>query len=242
MAPAAAMPDAVDSDVSAPAAQTPDGAGSAPAPIVRQRAKIAAFMRDHEQLAAGHPFATPCAGCRHRLDASPTKDESVPHCAWAGRLRTVAFRVLAPDDGQAARVPVCRQYAPAAPWAELIPAHPQPPGLPRAWVQARITDLAEAAGRRRSTGNAFEFLTGRPMTANESYGDWFARQLAAQVGDLSDAQLFTLFVWAHTEWERAGGRSFRLPVDGKGMQFAGYQERPWPQKPEGEERLTEQSV
>ncbi|MFQ5433761.1 MAG: hypothetical protein ACE5FD_02705, partial [Anaerolineae bacterium] len=75
--------------------------------------------------------------------------------------------------------------------------------------------------------NAFEFLTGRPMGANENYSDWFSQQLDAQGGDLSDAQLFTLFVWAHAEWQRTGCNSFTLPVNGHGVQFATYQERGW---------------
>ncbi|MCZ7673773.1 MAG: hypothetical protein M5U34_44985 [Chloroflexi bacterium] len=69
-------------------------------------------MKRHEQLAANHPFATPCGRCRHRLDSSPTKDESVPHCAWAGRLRNVTFKSLEPSDENAPHIPVCRQFAP----------------------------------------------------------------------------------------------------------------------------------
>ncbi|MCB0031488.1 MAG: hypothetical protein KDE28_26440, partial [Anaerolineales bacterium] len=55
-------------------------------------------MQRHTQLAANHPFATPCGRCRHRLERSPTKDESVPPCAWAGRLRNVSFKLLAATD------------------------------------------------------------------------------------------------------------------------------------------------
>jgi hypothetical protein len=51
--------------------------------------------------------------------------------------------------------------------------------------------------------------------------------MKAQGGDLSDAQMFTLFVWTHTEWQRAGRGSFSLPVNENGVQFAAYQERGW---------------
>ncbi|MBE2225455.1 MAG: hypothetical protein IAF02_28225, partial [Anaerolineae bacterium] len=106
------------------AAQSPQPAETAQpaqpaqdAPIAKQRAQIADFMKRHEQLAANHSFATACGRCRHHLDSSPTKDESVPHCAWAGRLRSVTFKVLESDDksagaGASLPIPVCRQFAP----------------------------------------------------------------------------------------------------------------------------------
>jgi hypothetical protein len=196
-------------------------------PIAKQRAQIADFMKRHEQLAANHSFATPCGRCRHRLDSSPTKDESVPYCTWAGRLRSVTFKVLEPDGNGSLHIPVCRQFAPNQPWPELIPAHPEPPSIPRDWLKVQILNLVKEANRHGSDRNAFEFLTGRPMGANESYGDWFSQQLDAQGGDLSDAQIFTLFVWAHAEWQRAKSDSFSLPINGHGMQFATYQEQPW---------------
>lgn len=196
-------------------------------PIAKQRAQIADFMKRHEQLAANHPFATPCGRCRHRLDSSPTKDESVPHCAWAGRLRSVTFKTLEPDDKSTPHIPICRQFAPNQPWHELIPGHPSPPEMPRDWLKAQILHLVKDANRHGSSRNAFEFLTGRPMGANENYSDWFSQQLDAQGGDLSDAQLFTLFVWAHAEWQRARNSQFSLPVNGHGVQFATVHERPW---------------
>ena len=208
-----------------------------PSPVVKQRAQIADFMKRHEQFSASqslahHPFATPCSRCRHQLDSSPTKDESVPHCAWAGRLRNVSFRVLVADVQQtrgkdSLQVPVCRQFAPNQPWHDLIPAHPEPPGMPRDWLKEQILHLVKEANRHNSDRNAFEFLTGRPMGASENYGDWFKEQFEAQSGDLSDAQLFTLFVWAHGEWQRARKRQFSLPVNGHSLQFVTVQERPW---------------
>jgi hypothetical protein len=161
------------------------------------------------------------------LDSSPTKDESVPHCAWAGRLRSVTFKVLQPDDKNASHVPVCRQFASNQPWHELVPGHPSPPEMPREWLKEQILHLVKDANRHGSDRNAFEFLTGRPMGANETYSNWFSQQLDAQGGDLSDAQMFTLFVWAHAEWQRARSSQFSLPVNGHGVQFATYQERGW---------------
>jgi hypothetical protein len=144
----------------------------------------------------------------------------------------VTFKLLASEDAQAPQVPVCRQYAPDQPWNELIPAHHSPPDIPRAWLKEQILHLVKAANQYGSRRNAFEFLTGRPMGANESYGDWFKEQLEAQGGELSDAQMFTLFVWAHAEWQRARGRAFSLPVNGNGVQFAAYQEQSWKIKEE----------
>ncbi|MCB0018791.1 MAG: ParB N-terminal domain-containing protein [Anaerolineales bacterium] len=203
-----------------------------PSPVARQRVQIADFMKRHEQLAANHPFATPCGRCRHRLESSPTKDESVPHCTWAGRLRSVDFKVLATEEGALPRIPVCRQFAPNQPWPEIIPGHPEPPGLPRAWLKAQILQLVQDANRRESGRNTFEFLTGRPLSASENYGDWFAQQMESQGGDLSLGQLFTLFIWAHSEWQRARRREFTLPVNEHGVQFSRYKEVSWPMKEE----------
>jgi hypothetical protein len=196
-------------------------------PIAKQRAQIADFMQHHEQLTVNHPFATPCGRCQHRLEASPTKDESVPHCAWAGRLRSVTFKQLIPATKDAPHIPVCRQFAPDQLWRELIPDHPGPPEMPRDWLKEQILHLVQAANRHSSDRKAFEFLTGRPMGANENYSDWFSQQLDTQGGDLSDAQLFTLFVWAHSEWQRAQNNQFSLPVNGHGVQFAAYRESDW---------------
>ena len=209
----------------------PAVADNKPSPIIKQRQQIADFMQRHEQLTSSHPFATSCGQCRHRLEVSPTKDEAVPHCAWAGRQRNVSFKMLVVDNPQpdASRftVPVCRQFAPSQPWAELIPAHPEPAGLPRDWLKAQIRHLVDAGNRQHSDRNTFEFLTGRPMAANEHYSDWFHQQLESQGGELSDAQLFTLFVWAHAEWQRANNRTFSLPHNGHGKQFVVVQERPF---------------
>ncbi|MCP5011046.1 MAG: hypothetical protein GY942_13775 [Aestuariibacter sp.] len=184
-------------------------------------------MKRHAQFATSHPFTTTCDRCRHRLDSSPTKDESVPHCGWGGRPRNVTFKVLTPDIEDAPHIPVCRQFAPNRPWHELVPAHPCPSEIPRDWLKEQILLLVKNANQHGSNRNTFEFLTGRPMGANENYGDWFSQQLDAQGGDLSDAQLFTLFIWTHAEWQRARNSQFRLPLNGQVMQFGMYDERPW---------------
>ena len=151
----------------------------------------------------------------------------MPHCAWAGRLRNVSFKLLSPDDNKLPQIPVCRQFAPNQAWHEIIPAHPSPPKLPREWFKAQILHLVKAANQHGSNRNAFEFLTGRPMSQNEAYGDWFQQQMASQGGEMSDAQLFTLFVWAHSEWQRIRGNEFILPTNGNGIQFANYRETEW---------------
>jgi hypothetical protein len=148
-------------------------------------------------------------------------------------LRSVSFKVLRSEDDGAKpigslAVPVCRQFAPNQPWAEILPAHPEPPGLPRAWLKGQILQLVQDANRRGDNRNAFEFLTGRPLSASENYDDWSAQQLGAQGGDLSPAQLFTLFIWAHSEWQRARRREFTLPVNGHGRQFVTVLQRPFP--------------
>lgn len=229
------IPSETSAEQGAPHATVPNETNSSSqnSPIVKQRAQIALFMQQHEQFGVNHPFATPCHRCRHRLEASPTKDESTPHCTWAGRLRNVSFRQLAPTSQSGGegkpdeQIPVCRQFAPNQPWTELLPAHPEPGNLPREWLKAQILRLVKAANERNSQRNAFEFLTGRPMGSNENYGDWFGKQFETQSGELSAAQLFTLFLWAHTEWERASSSSFKLPVNGHGLQFVTVGERPF---------------
>jgi hypothetical protein len=210
--------------VEAAAADTPPAKDS---PIAKQREQIAAFMQRHEELAVTHPFATACASCRHRLEASPTKDPDVPHCVWAGRLRAVHFQQLKPVDGSGPVVPVCRQFAPTQPWNEIIPAHAAPPGVPRDWLKAQILLLVKA-GQPNYGGSTmpFEFLTGRPMGANDSYNDWFSQQFKEQIGNLSLEQLWTLFIWATAEWQRAKKETFLLPTTGAGAQFAAYKEVP----------------
>lgn len=65
------------------------------------------------------------------------------------------------------------------------------------------------------------------MGVNENYSNWFSHQLDTQVGDLSEAQLFTLFIWAHAEWQRARRGPFSLPVNEHSLQFVTCQEKLW---------------
>lgn len=173
-----------------------------PAPIETMRAKIRMFMALHttEPFNSGHLLATLCAGCQHKLDGSPTSDESVPHCAWASHTRTVRFDQIKPADGSKP-IPFCRQYAPERPWREIVPEYPNTPPLPRDWMVAQIDRLA---GDRKGgdTYKPFQWLTGRPMASNERYDDWFLTQFKINRDDLSDGQIFTLFVLAHEEWQR----------------------------------------
>ena len=197
---------------------------SEPSPITIQRHQIATFIETHEQLASNHPFATPCRHCRHKLDKSPTKDDTVPHCTWAGRPRRIYFQQLKSKEKQAPVIPVCRQFAPKDPWSERIPAHPSPCTVPRDWLKTNILHLVKQINRMGDR-NAFEFLTGRPLRNSENYGNWFADQFTSQSGELSNEQLFTLFIWAHSEWQRLRRQPFLLPIND--IQFATYSETTW---------------
>ena len=212
-----------------PAAVTSSTQAAAPAepsPVEKQRALIRDFMEQHGRLAVDHPFATTCAGCRHFLDASPTKDETAPHCAWADRPRRVHFQALQPMQDSGPVVPVCRQYAPAESWETLIPEHPEPAGVPREWLREQVQKLATAGRTYGDAYHPFEFLTGRPMSSSERYEEWFEKQLGEQIGNLSDGQLFTLLVWATAEWQRGLGKPFSLPLN-DGLQFATYKMVDW---------------
>ncbi len=218
---------------------TQTAAPAEPSPVEKQRALIRDFMKEHGRLAIGHPFATGCAGCRHFLDSSPTKDETVPHCAWADRPRRVHFNALRPVQSKGPVVPVCRQYAPTDSWETLVPEHPEPPGVPREWMREQILKLAAAGRTYGDAYHPFEFLTGRPMSSSEKYEDWFEKQLGEQIGNLSDGQLFTLLLWATAEWQRGQGKPFSLPLN-DGVQFATYNMVDWLEHRRREKGDTEQ--
>jgi hypothetical protein len=80
-----------------------------------------------------------------------------------------------------------------------------------------------------NSGAAYVFVRSGTNWAQQAYLK-ASNAEAAQVGDLNQAQLFTLFIWAHAEWQRARGKAFSLPVNDQGMQFATYHERPYPMK------------
>ena len=198
-----------------------------PSPITNMRAMIATFISEHLTANVEHPFATPCAKCQHQLARSPTKDESVPHCAWAGRLRVINFFQLNPTTGKT--IPVCRQFAPKSSWADLIPAHPQKAIMPREWVKHQIQQIVTGQPKER-TRYVFEFLTGRPMSSAETHHRWFMDQLKEQAHSLSDEQLWTLMVWALAEsdrlslwstpkWKKQDNATFLLPADSKNTHF-----------------------
>ncbi len=230
----ATTPSSLTASGQPPAANSQPPAADVDSPVAKQRALIADYMARHAQFAIQHPLATPCATCRHRLEQSPTKDETVPHCTWAGRPRQVTFKVLQAESAAAPVIPVCKQYAPTQSWATLIPEHPQPPQMPRDWLKEQILLLTAAATSNWDGGFVpFEFLTGRPLSKSEKHGDWFANQLNEQIGELSLGQVWTLFIWTMSEWQRAKGQKFTLALNGSGVQFAIYQELGWKMKEKG---------
>ena len=181
-------------------AQTTEQNGPSARPIDLMRGLIASFMEQHLTMNISHPFATPCAKCQHKLMSSPTKDESIPHCAWAGRLRYLQFFQLKPSTSK--YIPVCRQFAPKDSWAQIIPAHPQKAIMPREWIKHQIQEVVNKQSPNHHR-KMFEFLTGRPMSSDEKHRRWFLDQLNEQAHSLSDEQLWTLMVWALAELERS---------------------------------------
>ncbi len=229
------------SDPSPAPAETPSQpvGPSEPRPIDQQRAIIRSFMENHTSLATEHPWATLCALCQHLRGDSPTKDPSLPHCEWAARLKTVEFFIRGPVDGGGPCIPLCRQFAPQdSPWRQRIPAHSAAPSLSRDWMLAQIRHLvADGHKTRRPIGDArtmMEFMTGRPIKATgEGHRGWFLQELEKQVGELSDEQVQTLFVWVFSEWRRVkangygGDNQYPVPVGPNGSQSVLYSEREW---------------
>ncbi|MCO5188155.1 MAG: hypothetical protein M9918_08195 [Anaerolineae bacterium] len=218
-------------------------APDAPSPpsLTSTQRQIADYMQTHTSGSTTHPFATPCARCRHKLTQSPVKgNKHAPPCAWAKGRRNLRFTTLKPADGYSfgkeglQPIPICHQYAPVdTAWKQLIPAYAGKDAPPRAWLIAQIQRLsallqrdAYTDPRSNVTQRGFEFLTGRPMGSNESHSDWFEQRFAESVGDLSDAQLMTLFIWCHSEHERLQQHSagFLLPVSSGAQQFVRVRE------------------
>lgn len=188
-----------------------------PSPLELMRARIGFYVDAHSGMNVTHFVASRCAGCQHHLDKSPTSDPSVPHCAWATSHRPVAFGQIVPvNDGDFEPIPVCEQYGPERPWHEIIPEHPAGSSLPRQWMVNYLLELVKP-GSQLDGYKPFQWLTGRPMRSGEDYDRWFADQFATQQGNLSDAQVMTLFVMAHDEWKRTrkyDDQSFFIPVGG----------------------------
>ena len=215
----AQLPDASKKD----AKKAPDEAPKGPTPVEKMRAIFHDYMAHYTELpGANHPQATRCAACRHHLDASPTKDETVPHCAWASRLRNVTFSVRRPLNGVGGAVPWCKQYAPKeTDWSKIIPEHDGAPVMPREWLIEQI----KAASRGASA--LLEPLTGRPMKSSESYGDWFKEQFETQVGNLNDSQLWMLYVWVLADTQRSRNKAHLFPIGADGQTFGEYDVIDW---------------
>jgi hypothetical protein len=236
---------------------------STTADVAGQRATIRSYIEEHTQMSgARHPLATRCEICRYRLDGSPTKDPGVPPCQWAARRRWVEFLVRTPvvagENGrletiEGQEIPLCRQFAPVPTWNDLIPAHPSPPGMPREWMAATIEAMTGAVEERAYGSESrmvCEFLTGRPLKAGESHKGWFLEGLKAEIGNLSDGQLWTLVTWVTADWMRHSGRGrqYLLPLpDGRVLCYADRTWRvqtppePEPVEVEGEDETTEET-
>lgn len=202
---------------------------TAPSPVQQKRTRIASFMAHHLELTVKHPFASQCALCQYRREDSPVKDSDVPHCDWAKGSIKADFHVLVPaGKAKGPHIPICGQFTSTQPWKKRIPAHPSPPEMPREWFKTQIlahTEKISGSLKGRDYG-ALEWLTGRPLKS-ESHRDWFKKQLAQNIGELSDAQLYTLLVWALGLWHDQAAYPTNLPVDGAGVQFAAYKRLDW---------------
>ncbi len=185
---------------------------------------------------SGHPFTTPCASCRHKLDASPIKSRpNAPHCAWAKGNRALSFTTLAPTEADSNLQPLqlCRQYAPTAEWRDLIPSHVGDLPVPRSWLVTQITELVDSMVKANSSRHGhttqivqypLEFLTGRPMSSSEFHSDWFQQRFETEKGNLSDGQIMTLFIWIMAERRRLKQQTFLLPVNDAAVQFVRVKE------------------
>ncbi len=219
-------------EVSTVSAENSDLTAAAPGANDKEHHKIIrAYMDKHGTSQIDHPFATPCSRCKFKLEGSPLSgNPTAPHCAWSKGRRKMTFREIVPtDNAMAAQFPPiwqCGQFKPNQMWKELIPAHPTPPPLPRSWYVQQVKSLSHNASSLYSAYDdvalyPFHFLTGRPMSASERWSGWFEAELEAQQGDLSDRQMYTLFIWTVAEWHRLRNSSsaIPLPVDGNAQQF-----------------------
>ena len=146
--------------------------------IKKQQEAIQLYMEHHAQppFVVDHPWATPCARCRHHLDKSPVKAApDRPHCQWAKGRRPLHFEAYVPseggyispgtgkiipsgsvaldewDDFDPTRVdwmiPSCRQFAPIGEWAELIPEADTPPPYPRPVLLDLLRNLVASTNK-----------------------------------------------------------------------------------------------
>lgn len=213
-----------------PAASTPATPAKAegPSPVAKQREQIADYIARHAQMSHSHILATPCPKCQHKLDASPVKsDKKAPHCQWADRLRTVNFGTI--ELPGRVLIPVCSQYMPVQSWRELLPHHPAAPAqIQRDFLIDQIKSLVAGLADYQQS-RPFMFLTGRPM-GDEAWADWFSKRLAENAGDLTDEQLYSLFILALGERERfkSTGSTFWVPADGSMTQMVQARQAAWP--------------
>ncbi|MDY7076587.1 MAG: ParB N-terminal domain-containing protein [Chloroflexota bacterium] len=214
--------------------------GTGVSDVKGQRALIRSYMEHHSEMSgARHPVATCCEDCRYRLEGSPTKDPTVPPCQWAARRRVVEFLVRVPVEEEGVEIPLCRQFAPSRSWNDVIPDHPEPPGVPRQWMVGVIRQMVQAVERRKAAASdsrlVCEFLTGRPLRVSDSHKGWFLDGLENEIGNLSNGQLWTLAMWVTADWTRdqEGSGVYLLPLaDGRVLCYA---ERAWQPPAEPEE-------
>lgn len=216
----------VTASAAAPA-PAPAPVDSGPSPIELMRARIGMYMAHSQQDGRKHFMATPCSSCQHKLTASPTSDPAVPHCAWASHTRSVTFKAISGAGFE--QLVVCYQYAPDRPWREILPEYPAAPALERGWMERQITMWVN--DRKSSDYKPFQWLTGRPMSSGERWDDWFLEQFKTQKGELSNGQIFTLFLLVSGEWKQAerwnGDKKFELPIDATFAQMAIVEAETW---------------
>lgn len=178
-----------------------DTAGKDQRPIDDQRNAIREFVKSHtEAKGAKHPLATLCAECGFRTEGSPVKsDLSAPPCMWAKKRAKIDIGFLVDEKGYA--IPNCRQYAPTADFAEMIPG--TDPGKINEKFLDRAIDILVAELEQVGV-QPLRRLTGIPFKASERFADWFRK--AYDNATVSVEQKATLVNWLLAEIDIAAGR------------------------------------
>ncbi len=97
--------------------------------------------------------------------------------------------------------------------------------MPRDWFVFQVKYLGgQVKARYGQDAALLEPLTGRPLKSGEGHSEWFLKQFGEQVGNLTDGQLWTLYLWALADWQRMHHQSegVLFPLDGGGQRFARY--------------------